>query len=63
MTREETLARVREIEAMVREVRQGTDLPAVERTMQLLELYCHLTRWELGDITAMLPEAEATSTH
>jgi hypothetical protein len=26
--------------------------------MQLLDLYCHMARWELGDVEAMTPEAE-----
>jgi len=26
--------------------------------MQLLDLYCHMARWELGDVEAMTPEEE-----
>jgi hypothetical protein len=59
MTREETLARIRDLQTRVRELRQASDNPAVERTMQLMDLYCHMARWELGDIEAMTPEAEA----
>ena len=59
MTREETLDRLRELQARVQELRQATDNPAIERTMQLLDLYCHMARWELGDVRAMNPEAEA----
>ena len=59
MTREETLERLRDLQARVRELRQGSDNPAIERTMQLLGLYCHMARWELGDVRAMNPEAEA----
>ena len=33
--------------------------PAIERTMQLLDLYCHMARWELGDVRAMNPESES----
>ena len=49
MTREETLERLRDLQVRV----------AIERTMQLLDLYCHMARWELGDVRAMNPEAEA----
>jgi hypothetical protein len=42
----------------VRELRQASDNPAIERSMQLLDLYCHMARWELGDVEAMTPEAE-----
>jgi len=59
MTREETLARIRDLQALVQELRQASDNPAIERTMQLLDLYCHMARWELGDVQAMIPEVEA----
>ena len=59
MTREETLERIRDIQMRVQELRQASDNPAIERTMQLLDLYCHMARWELGDVQAMIPEAEA----
>lgn len=59
MTREETLERIRDLQARVRELREASDNPAIERTMQLLDLYCHMARWELGDVQAMIPEAEA----
>ena len=58
MTREETLERLRELQARVQELRQASDNPAIERTMQLLDLYCHMARWELGDVHAMNTEAE-----
>ena len=58
MTREETVERIREIQARVQELRQASDNPAIERTMQLLDLYCHMARWELGDVQAMIPEVE-----
>lgn len=58
MTHDETLERLRELQREVRALRVGTDNPAIERTMQILEMYCHMARWQLGDIQAMLPEAE-----
>ena len=48
MTHAETLERIRDLQARVRELRQASDNPAIERTMQLLDLYCHMARWELG---------------
>ena len=57
--REETIERIRGIQAEVRRLRQASDNPAIERTMQLLDLYCHMARRELGDIRAMNPEAES----
>jgi hypothetical protein len=58
MTREETVERLRELQRQVRHLRQETEIPTVERTMQLLEMYCHMARWQLGDIQAMVPELE-----
>ena len=58
MTREETLERLRELEAQVHALRAGTDIPAIERTMQILDMYCHMARWQLGDVQAMIQEAE-----
>ena len=58
MTREETVERLRELQRQVRHLRQETEIPTVERTMQLLEMYCHMARWELGDVDGMLPDAE-----
>jgi hypothetical protein len=58
VTREETLERLRELQARVQELRQASDNPAIERTMQLLDLYCHMARWELGDVRAMNAETE-----
>ena len=42
MTREETLERLRDLQARVQELRQASDNPAIERTMQLLDLYCRM---------------------
>jgi hypothetical protein len=59
MTREETLARLREITDRVRELRQATDIPALERTMQLIDLYCDIARWELGEISPWTPSTSS----
>ena len=59
MTRDETLERIRDLQLKVQELRRASDNPPIERTMQLLDLYCHMARWELGDVQAMIPEAEA----
>ncbi len=58
MTREETLQRLEELQRQVRALRAKTDNPAIERTMQILDMYCHMARWQLGDVQAMLTEAE-----
>ena len=52
MTREETLARLRDLTERIRDLREATDSPALERTMQLMETYCEIARWELGEITS-----------
>ncbi len=58
MTREETLERLQELQRQVQALRVATDNPAIERTMQILDMYCHMARWQLGDIQVMIPEAE-----
>ncbi len=58
MTREETLERLQELQRQVQALRVETDNPAIERTMQILDMYCHMARWQLGDVQAMIPEAE-----
>jgi hypothetical protein len=59
VTREQTLARLAELQRQVRELREATEIPSLERTMHILDMYCHMARWELGDITAMIPELES----
>ena len=59
MTRDETLDRLRDLQRRVRELRAATDSPSVERTMQLFEVYCHMARWELGDVETLAPDAGA----
>jgi hypothetical protein len=57
VTREQTVEQLREIQRLVRELRVETESPTLERTMQLLDMYCHIARWELGDVEAMSAEA------
>jgi hypothetical protein len=59
MTREETLARLGEIIDRARELRQATDIPALERTMQLVDMYCDIARWELGEISPWTPSTSS----
>ena len=58
MTREETIERLLDLQHRARALREATDVPAIERTMQILELYCHMARWELGDCAELIPETE-----
>lgn len=57
MTREETIDRLRDLERRIHELRVVADAPALERAMHVMELNCHVARWELGDIDALIPEA------
>jgi len=60
VTRDETIARLVDLQRQVRVLREATDVPSLERTMHLLEMYCHMARWELGDCAVMIPEDETT---
>jgi len=59
VTREETIAHLVDLQRRVRALREASDAPAIERTMQILEMYCHMARWELGDCVEMIPEVES----
>ena len=61
MTRDETLARLSDLQRRIRELREATDVPSLERTMQILDMHCHMARWELGDVTSVVPELDATA--
>jgi len=60
VTREQTLVKLAELQRQVRELREATEIPSLERTMHILDMYCHMARWELGDITALIPELECS---
>ena len=59
MTREELLAELVDLQRRVRALREASDAPTIERTMHILEMYCHMARWELGDCSEMIPEVES----
>ena len=61
MTREQAIAELVELQRRVRALREATDVPSLERTMHLLEMYCHMARWELGDCAELIPEVERLS--
>jgi hypothetical protein len=56
VTHAQTVERLRELQRLVRELRAATESPTLERTMQLLDMYCHIARWELGDVEALSAE-------
>ena len=58
MTREETLEKLATLRALVRSIQDGTDNPSVERSMAMMELYCHLAQWNLGAEVDVVPEIE-----
>jgi len=56
MTRNEILAALADIQARARAIRDAVDNPTVERVAQVIELNCHVARWDLGDVEALTPE-------
>lgn len=50
--------RLREIQRLARRLRRDATAPVIERVAQIIETECHLARWALGDVRAMIPEDE-----
>ena len=53
------LERIAQARALLREVMDATDLPMIERTLQLADMNLHWAQWNLGARTTLMPELEA----
>jgi hypothetical protein len=58
MTHDETLEQLVTLRRLARAIQDGTDNPSVERSMAMVELYCHLAQWNLGADIDMIPAVE-----
>jgi len=58
MTQEETLDKLAAIRALLREIKDNTESPAIERSMHLADMYCHMAQWQLGEVISLVPELE-----
>lgn len=58
LTREQTLEKLATIRRLVREIKDSTPSPAIERSMHLADMYCHLAQWQLGEVISLVPEVE-----
>lgn len=58
VTREEVLVRLKDIRRSVREIKDSCESPAIERSMHLIDMYCHMAQWQLGEIETITPEDE-----
>ncbi len=56
---EETIAKIDQARDIVRELRDTTDSPLIERCMQLAEMNLHWAKWCLGGDVEIMPEMEA----
>lgn len=56
---EETIAKIEQARAIVQELRDTIDIPAIERCMQLAEMNLHWAKWCLGGEVEVCPELEA----
>lgn len=53
----ETLAsRVRQIQAIIKEIREGTDSPGMQSCMHDMEVFCHMALNYLGETDTIAPE-------
>ncbi|MDP2660747.1 MAG: hypothetical protein Q8R28_08460 [Dehalococcoidia bacterium] len=55
---EETISKIDQARAIVRELRDTTDIPLIERCMQLAEMNLHWAKWCLGGDVEIAPELE-----
>ncbi|MBI2369573.1 MAG: hypothetical protein HYV08_04930 [Deltaproteobacteria bacterium] len=58
MTRQEILRTLRGIRGQARRIKDGTDSPAIERSMHMVDMYCHMAQWQLGELEGVMPEVE-----
>ena len=58
MTGDEIVARLRGLQREARALRAAAESPALARHLELVELSCHMARWEIGDVEAMTPELD-----
>lgn len=58
MTRQEILQTLRAIRGQARRIKDGTDSPAIERSMHMVDMYCHMAQWQLGELEGVMPEVE-----
>ena len=49
---------LRELREQVSGLRQRNDLPAIERSLQMVDLNLHLALWQLGEAHEPMPELE-----
>ncbi|MDO8688613.1 MAG: hypothetical protein Q7R39_01130 [Dehalococcoidia bacterium] len=53
----ETLAgQVRQIQTIIREIRQGTDSPGLQSCMHEMEVFCHMALNHLGETDCIVTE-------
>jgi hypothetical protein len=58
MNREEILTDLAEIRRIVQRMRAAVDIPSVDRSLRMVEIYCHMMQWQLGGTDQVLPELE-----
>ena len=56
MNSEELAGRVRQIQAIIDEIRQGTGSPGLQSCMHDMEVFCHLALNYLGESDTAAPE-------
>lgn len=59
MERQEILDGLAQIRQIARRLRAGTDIPSLDRSLRMVETYCHMMQWQLGATDQVLPELEA----
>lgn len=56
MNTEASASRVRQIQAIIKEIREGTDSPGMQSCMHDMEVFCHMALNYLGETDTIAPE-------
>ncbi len=55
---EEIIRKIDAARTLIRSIRDTTDIPQIDRCMQLADMNLHWAKWNLGDIDEIMPELE-----
>lgn len=55
---QEMIAKIDQARRLVREIRNATDVPQIERCMAIADMNLHWAKWNLGEVDEVMPELE-----
>lgn len=58
MDAQDTISKLDQARALIREIRDNTPSPLIERAMQLADMNLHWAKWCMGGDVEIMPEME-----